>query len=118
MMASTEEITAFLQTFNSLKHRYGMVYYPIEQSFQTLLACEMSAGEREEVIGQLEVRHYCEGPCKGKWIPQRPEWEFACVFKGRKLRISLSLGLEEGAVFCLAFQAVSQVADRQRPEKK
>lgn len=102
-MPSLEEIEHFLFAFRSLKCKHGIVFFPRERNFRALLECEISPEERERVISCLKAQHYCKGPNTDGLIPGRACWEFGDRINGMEICIQLSLGLEDGAVFCLSF---------------
>ena len=102
-MPDLDEIEFFLYGFKALKRKHGMVVYPRDKNFRALLDLEMSAKERERVVDELEARDYYKGPKDDGVIEGNQYWEFGKTVNGKEIYIKISLGLEDGAVFCLSF---------------
>ncbi len=102
-MSSLDEIDFFLYGFKSLKQKYGLIIYPREKNLKALFDLELTAIKREEVIDSLVVTDYYKGPKPNGMLKGHEYWEFGKCVYAKDIYIKLSLGLEDGAVFCLSF---------------
>ena len=108
LVANPEEIAHFLQAFQTQKDEAGLVFYPREKNRRALLALEISARDRERVIGQLRPEDYYKGPHDDGVLAGQQYWEFGKQVNSREVYIKLSLGREGCAVFCYSFHLAAR----------
>ncbi len=99
-----EDVEAFLKSFKEKKQIWG-VYFLDERgkNFNTLSALEIRPVEREQVLDELTVTDYSEGPLDEEWHGGKDMWVFGTVMKKKEIYIKITLGAPSTQTICISF---------------
>ncbi len=70
---------------------------------QALLDLEITPIKRKEIILNLEIEDYSEGPLEEKMRGILPMWVFGKVLNGNEIYIKISMGVKNSPVICISF---------------
>jgi hypothetical protein len=70
---------------------------------QTLLALEFSHAHVRQILKELTLEDYSEGPTQDKLYNLSPMWVFGKTIKGREVYIKIQLGCPESMTICISF---------------
>ena len=76
---------------------------------QTLLDLEITSRQRKDILMQLEVSDYIDGPLEDTLHKKGEMWVFGKEVKRKNVYIKISKGLEGCGAICISFH----VAERQ-----
>lgn len=79
------------------------------KNLQTLLDLEITPTQREDIIKQLEVEDYIDGPSDDTLNNIAPLWVFGKKVKNKDVYIKISMGRPNTSVICISFH----IAERQ-----
>lgn len=103
-MAPKWEVIQFLNDFHVKMDLYDIFFRDDRlKNTQALLDLELSIGVRREVIKNLEMIDYSEGPIDDKLNGQSELWVFGKTIKNREIYIKISLGIPDNRVICISF---------------
>lgn len=103
-MSKKDDIRHFLEQFK-MKMRVFDVIFRDERgkNTQALLDLEISPIERKDILNDLEITDYCEGPVEDNLYNISDMWVFGKRVKDRDVYIKISLGLQNHSVICISF---------------
>lgn len=88
-MATADEVQHFLKTFKAKLKVYDVIYIDSRQkNTQALLDLELLPHERTNILEELEVADYCEGPLKETQYGGSKMWVFGKSVKNTEVYIS------------------------------
>lgn len=103
-MATKDEVAQFLKQFNIKLKVFDVVYINREKNTQALLDLEISPFDRRNVLENLEVRDYSEGPLEETMHDAKTRmWVFGKEIKGTETYIKITMGLRNKPVICISF---------------
>lgn len=69
----------------------------------TLLALEFSHERVRQVLKELTVEDYSEGPVPDKLYNNTPMWIFGKIIKGKEIYIKIQIGHPHSTTICISF---------------
>lgn len=103
-MTTKNEVNQFLGDFKTKLGIWGVVYRDERhKNAQTLLTLEISPARRTEILGELEVTDYSQGPLEEKLYKGAAMWVFGKKINKREVYIKITMGLEGRQVICISF---------------
>ena len=103
-MSNREEVQKFLYDFNVLANVFDIIVIDTEKNLQALLDLGITAKIRKEIIMDLKVENYFQGPNKDRDRPQFDVWEFGYKFNDNyEIYIKLSTRKDKSRCICLSF---------------
>lgn len=83
---------------------FGIVFFDVRGKNQkTLYELEISPAQRKEIIKQLKIEDYSQGPLDEKIHGLLPLWVFGKQVKKREVYIKISMGNENDSAVCISF---------------
>ncbi|WMX14728.1 hypothetical protein [Aureispira sp. CCB-E] len=101
-MATEDDVEAFLDDFKAKLSVFNIVFYAREKNRETLLELEISPLERENIVKNLSVEDYSEGPL-GDNNGGPDLWVFGKLVKGREVYIKVTMGAFNCSTICISF---------------
>lgn len=103
-MSTKYEIAAFLRDFKFKMGIFGILFYDDRgKNQQTLFDLEITPSRRREILKDLNVDDYSEGPLEEKMHGILPLWVFGKMVKQKEVYIKVSMGTENRQVICISF---------------
>lgn len=103
-MVSKQEVEKYLKELKVKMEVFGMLFLDDRgKNQQTLHDLEISPSKRKEVIANLSVEDYSEGPLDEKMRGILPMWVFGKEVKRREVYIKVSMGMENHSAICISF---------------
>ena len=100
------EVEHFLNEFKTKMNLWGLILRtdrtnPINR--QTLANLQLSEKDCKEILNQLQVTEYCEGPVPDTLYRDVPMWIFGKMVKGVEIYIKITIGQFGSKVVCISF---------------
>jgi hypothetical protein len=70
---------------------------------QTLAILEMPVTKQKQIVEELDVKDYSEGPIEDTNFVGSPLWVFGKIVKGHELYIKISMGMPNRSTLCISF---------------
>lgn len=70
---------------------------------RALLALEFSHAHVRQVLKELKLEDYSEGPIEDKLYKVSPMWIFGKMIKGQEVYIKIQIGCPESTTICISF---------------
>lgn len=104
-------VKSFLQELKQTIKIWGILFTNRpKNSIQHLADLSITANMREEIILQLEVEDYSQGPLEETQQGGSQMWVFGKVVKGTEIYIKLTISTVNGGAICISFhKAESQM---------
>ena len=103
-MADKSVIKSFLQELKAIIKSLGIIFSNRpKNSIQNLADLSITAKMREEIILNLEVEDYSEGPLEETQQGGTEMWVFGKVIKGQQVYIKLTISNITGTAVCISF---------------
>ena len=103
-MEQKDEVESFLKDFKHKLGFWGLLFRSDRaKNFNTMLALEISVNDIKNVLHQLEVRDYSEGPLEEVLYKGSDMWVFGTVIKKKEIYIKVTMGLPGNNVICISF---------------
>jgi|SRR6185312_12824496 len=103
-MATKIEIKIFLQDFHIKMDIWGIIVRDDRgKNTQTILDLEITKDYRNNVLKDLEVDDYSEGPLEEKLYGGANMWVFGKIVKGKEIYIKITMGMSGSKVICISF---------------
>ncbi|WP_047548511.1 type II toxin-antitoxin system MqsR family toxin [Psychroserpens sp. Hel_I_66] len=103
-MADKLVIKLFLQELQAIIKSLGIIFYNRpKNSIQNLADLSITPKMREEIILNLEVKDYSEGPLEETQQGGTEMWVFGKVIKGQQVYIKLTISKMTGGAVCISF---------------
>ncbi|WP_035483988.1 hypothetical protein [Algoriphagus marincola] len=100
-----EKVQEFLRDFKEkLKLRGGAMFLDERgKNFETLSLLDIRPIDREQVLQDLLVDDYAEGPKPEEMHGTKEMWVFGKIVKGQEIYIKITKGIEGSKVLCISF---------------
>jgi len=103
-MTTRDEVEQFLTTFNVKLNVFGVFFLDgREKNYQALLDLGISRIERMEIVKQIEVEDYSEGPILDNLNGFGEMWVFGKDVKGHEVYIKISMGMPNTNTIVISF---------------
>lgn len=103
-MASIEQIEEFLTNFKVKLEIWGLIFRSDRgKNTQTLIDLEMSVLQVKEILHELELEDFSEGPYEEKLYGNAEMWVFGKEVKSAEIYIKISMGMSSAQVICISF---------------
>lgn len=103
-MATREEVQQFLNDFFVKYKVFGILFRDLRQkNTKALLTLEISPNKRKEIIEDLKVNNYSEGPLDDNLYGIASMWVFGTMVNNTEVYIKISLGNFGSQVICISF---------------
>jgi hypothetical protein len=103
-MATIKQVEEFLNTLRQKIKTWKILYRDDRgKNTQALADIELRPFERDEIIANLKVQDYCQGPLEEKLYKGLDMWVFGKEVKENEIYIKISLGLPSSNVVCISF---------------
>lgn len=103
-MDKRNEVQSFLNDFKVKMGIWDVVFRDDRgKNSQTLLDLEISTAFRKQILRELEVEDFCEGPLSDTLYGQASMWVFGRAIKKRDVYIKITMGKNNCPVICISF---------------
>ncbi|WP_158978585.1 type II toxin-antitoxin system MqsR family toxin [Cellulophaga sp. L1A9] len=103
-MTDKSLIKSFLQELKAIIKSLGIIFSNRpKNSIQNLADLGITSKMREEIILNLEVQDYSEGPLEETQQGGTEMWVFGMVIKGQQVYIKLTISKMTGGAVCISF---------------
>jgi len=103
-MANEDEVKRFLQSFHAKLSISNIIFRDDRgKNAQTLLTLEMVPVRRVEIIKEIKIEDYSEGPLFDMLNKQTDMWIFGKEEKGKEIYIKISQGYPGCSTICISF---------------
>lgn len=103
-MADKAIVKSFLQKLKATINSIGIIFLNRpKNSIQALADLSITAKIREEIILNLKVEDYSEGPKKETQQGGTEMWVFGKIIKGQEIYIKLTISEFTGGAVCISF---------------
>lgn len=102
-LATRDEVEQFLNKFKVKLSVFGVVYVGRVKNTQTLLDLEWVPSKRTEILKELEVSDYSEGPLDETMHGTGNMWVFGKMISGVELYIKIAMGKTNQNTICVSF---------------
>lgn len=103
-MATKQDVKKFLDEFKVKKDIYNILFRDDRgKNTRCLLSLDISPNLRKEIIKELNMLDYSEGPMEDDLYRISPMWIFGKTVKNKEIYIKISLGIENSNVICISF---------------
>lgn len=111
-MATKQEVERFLKDFKVKMKIWDILFLDERgKNTQGLLDLEISPAKRKEIIENLLVEDYSQGPLKEKMRGILPMWIFGKIVKKKEVYIKISMGTENSTTICISFHIAEYSMD-------
>lgn len=103
-MADKSDVKYFLQELKQIIKVWGIIFSNRpKNSIQNLADLSITAKMREEIILNLKVEDYSEGPLEESQQGGVEMWVFGKLIKGQQIYIKLTISKVTGGAICISF---------------
>lgn len=103
-MTNKDEVARFLADFKVKLGVWGVVYRDDRlKNTQTLLTLDIIANKRTEILKELSVKDYSEGPLEENLYQGSAMWVFGKEISKREVYIKITMGMAGRQVICISF---------------
>ena len=104
-MTTKQDVECFLEQFKIKLDIYDIVFRTRtnDKNERTLFALDITSRYRKDVIRNLEVRDYSQGPLADELYHGTEMWVFGKDVKGQEVYIKISMGAPERHTICISF---------------
>lgn len=105
-MAERIEVDQFLQDFKVKMEIWGLYFRQDridDKNQKTLLELGYNYSHIKEVLRELTLVDYCEGPLQDQLYNIAPMWVFGMVIAGKEIYIKIQMGNPSNQVICISF---------------
>ena len=104
MIATLAEIQKFLNDFHQKVEIFDIIILnDREKNAKTQASLGLSPNAQREVIKEIQVQDYSEGPITNILNAWGDLWVFGKDVKGREVYIKITLGYNNGQTICISF---------------
>lgn len=112
MSISRDDVEEFLKKLKFKLNFWGVLFRDERnKNSQALLDLNITSAYRIEVIKNLQVIDYSEGPHKDNLYKLSDMWIFGKAIKNTEIYIKISLGNKDSKVICISFHPASSSMD-------
>lgn len=99
-----KEVSEFLNEFKVKLGIWGILYRDDRgKNSQALADLEITPAYREQILKELNLEDYSEGPLEEKLYKGADMWVFGKVIKQQEVYIKISFGAPGTTVLCISF---------------
>lgn len=103
-MASKEQVEEFLRDLKQKIKIWGILYRDDRgKNAQTIADLELRPVDRDNIIENLKVDDYCQGPLDEKLYGGEDMWVFGKEVKKNEVYIKITIGFPSSSVICISF---------------
>ncbi len=102
-MTSQEEVEQFLEAFQSKLAIWDLLFLQRDKNTATLLELEYTVFKVKEVLRELAVEDFSEGPIKDEIFHFTEMWVFGKTIQSKEVYIKIALGQFNGGSLCISF---------------
>ncbi|HEV2479546.1 MAG TPA: hypothetical protein VGS79_07770 [Puia sp.] len=103
-MATGDEIKSFLQDFKAKLEIWGVIFRDDRgKNAQAILDLDIAPIYRVQVLRELQIADYHEGPKRENLYGGADMWIFGKAIKGQEVYIKITLGFAGAQVICISF---------------
>ena len=103
-MSSKTAIKSFLQELKQVLKTWDIFFVNRpKNSVHDLADLGITANSRKEIISQLEIEDYCEGPLPETQFNGKELWVFGKIVKKQEIYIKLTISRATGGAICISF---------------
>lgn len=103
-MITQQDVELFLQQFKVKMEVFGIVFRNDRgKNIQTLVDLNISMMERLQVVRQIEVTDYSEGPIADTLNRGSEMWVFGKDVKGQEVYVKIAMGFSGSNTICISF---------------
>ena len=103
-MEKRDEVEAFLSDFKFKLSFYGILFRDERgKNAQTLADLEITSNDRIEILKNLEIDNYSEGPIPERLYNNADMWVFGAIVKKQEAYIKISMGMSNSKTLCISF---------------
>lgn len=95
------KIKQFLDEMKASGSAFGFVFVSRDKNHETYLELELTATMREQVLKNLQIEDYCQGPQNNTEFGTNPMWVFGKELKGKEIYIKITIPTSQ--VVCISF---------------
>ena len=105
-----KEVSNFLNEFQVKLGVWGVLYRDDRgKNAQALVDLEITPSFREQILKELNVEDYSEGPVEEKLHGRADMWVFGKLIKNQLIYIKISFGAPGTSVLCISFHAAEHL---------
>lgn len=98
------EVELFLNDFKVKMQFMDIVFLNDRgKNAKTLAILEIPVTKQKQIVEELEVKDYSEGPIEDTNFVGSPLWVFGKIVKGHELYIKISMGMPNRSTLCISF---------------
>jgi hypothetical protein len=103
-MVTKQEVKKFLDEFKLKMDIYNILFRDERgKNTRCLLNLDIAPNLRKEIVKELAILDYSEGPMEDDLYKISPMWVFGKKVKSKEIYIKISLGVENSNVICISF---------------
>lgn len=112
-MSDQEAVKSFLKELQQLVNIFGILFLDRrpKNNVQHLADLGITAKRREEIIKELKVDDYSEGPLDETQMGGTEMWVFGKVIKKQEVYIKLTISRETSKTICISFHKAEHPMD-------
>lgn len=103
-MSTKAIVKSFLQELKQIIKTWDIFFVNRpKNSVQDLADLGITANSRKEIIAQLEIEDYCEGPLPETQFNGKELWVFGKIIKKQEVYIKLTISSATNNAICISF---------------
>lgn len=103
------QVESFLKEFLVKLELWGVIFRDDRsKNLVTLVELGITTKERRQVLRELDVKDYVEGPVEERLNKGVPMWVFGRSIRGTEIYIKITLGLPSAQVLCISFHSAER----------
>ena len=103
-MIAIDDVKTFLNQFNIKARVFGIRFRDDRpKNREAILELEITHLQREEIVKNLQVQDYVEGPVVDVLHKEGEMWVFGKDVNGQEVYIKITLGYENDQAICISF---------------
>jgi hypothetical protein len=101
---SKEEVGEFLKEFKEKMKFWGVLFFDDRgKNFETLTQLDIRPKDREQILEELAIEDFAEGPKPEEMYGTKEMWVFGKIVKGQEIYIKITKGIAGSNVLCISF---------------
>jgi hypothetical protein len=103
-ITSKDDVSSFLSSFHVKIRCFPIIFRDDRgKNAQTLLNLEINPNRRKEIIEELCIEDFSEGPIVDTLNRFGDMWVFGKSVKGQEIYIKISMGVPNSSAICISF---------------
>ncbi len=98
---NNNDVKIFLEEFKANMSAFGVLYANRDKNTQTLADLEITPKFRDNVLSELKIEDYCQGPLANDQFGTNPMWVFGVNVKNQEVYIKITILPTKS--FCVSF---------------